>query len=77
MQKQMGWQLMLDSHTYIEKDGQKIGLLGVENWSTHLRFPKYGSLEKAINGFNLHLSIFYLAMILRIGRLKYSQNIHT
>lgn len=52
MQKQMGWQLMLDSHTYIEKDGQKIGLLGVENWSTHLRFPKYGSLEKAINGFN-------------------------
>lgn len=49
--KKLGWNLMLDEHTRIEKDGQHLGLIGVQNWSTHLRFPKYGSMKKATAGF--------------------------
>lgn len=49
--KQLGWKLLLDEHTRIEKDGQHLGLIGVQNWSTHLRFPKYGSMEKATTNF--------------------------
>lgn len=44
---ELGWKLLLDEHTYIENGNDKIGLIGVQNWSTHLRFPKYGSMEKA------------------------------
>lgn len=58
---EMGWNLMLDSHQYLENQGQKIGLIGVQNWSTHMRFPKYGDLHKATKdfepqGFNILLS---------------------
>lgn len=44
---QMGWKLMLDEHDYINLNGDKIGLIGIQNWSSHLRFPKYGSMQKA------------------------------
>ncbi|MBL7866193.1 MAG: metallophosphoesterase, partial [Cyclobacteriaceae bacterium] len=59
--QQMGWQLLLDDYTYIENDGHQIGLIGVQNWSTHLRFPKYGNLQKATanykpTAFNILLS---------------------
>jgi predicted MPP superfamily phosphohydrolase len=57
----MGWNLLLDEHRHIEKDGQKISLIGVQNYSVHMRFPKYGSLPKATEGidyssFNILLS---------------------
>lgn len=45
--KDMGWRLLLDEHEHIEKDGEKITVIGVQNWSANLRFPKYGSLSKA------------------------------
>ncbi|CAN5503496.1 metallophosphoesterase [soil metagenome] len=48
--KDMGWDILLDEHRIIEKNGQSIGLIGVQNWSMHLRFPKYGSMEKATKG---------------------------
>lgn len=48
----IGWKLMMDEHQYIEKDGAKIGLLGVQNWSSHKRFPRYGDLQKATTNFN-------------------------
>jgi len=47
----IGWNLLLDSHAYIEKDNQRIGVIGIQNWSAHLRFPKYGSMEKAVKNF--------------------------
>ena len=32
LQKQMGFDLLLDTHRYLEKEGQRVALLGVENW---------------------------------------------
>jgi predicted MPP superfamily phosphohydrolase len=44
--KQMGFDLLLDENRVIEKDGQKISLMGVENWG--LGFQSKGDLEKAL-----------------------------
>ncbi|WP_298779881.1 metallophosphoesterase [uncultured Polaribacter sp.] len=41
----IGFDLLLDEHRYLEKDGQKIALLGVENWGKG--FNQAGDLEKA------------------------------
>ena len=46
----MGWRLLWDEHVVIEKDGQQIGLIGIQNWSALGNFPKYGSLSKAYAG---------------------------
>lgn len=51
LQKQMGWQLLLNEYCYLERDGEKIALIGVENWG-HGRFSKYGDLNKAMEGVN-------------------------
>ena len=48
----MGWKLLLNEHVVIEKENEKIALLGVENWSNKARFPKYGDLAKAYSGTN-------------------------
>lgn len=45
-----GWRLLMNEHVPIEKDGQKIAVLGVENWGGNLRFPKYGKLDEAHAG---------------------------
>ncbi|MGA1544396.1 MAG: metallophosphoesterase [Saprospiraceae bacterium] len=45
--KQLGWDLLLNEHRIIEHQGENIGIIGVENYSVHPRFPKYGDLEKA------------------------------
>ena len=45
-----GWRLLMNENVPIEKNGQKIALLGVENWGGNLRFPKYGKLENAHAG---------------------------
>lgn len=49
LQAKMGFDLLLDSHRYIERDGEKIALIGVENWGRG-RFKKAGDLEKAKQG---------------------------
>ena len=46
--KNIGFDLLLDEHRYIEKDGQKIALLGVENWGKG--FNKAGDLKRAAAG---------------------------
>ena len=46
LQANMGFDLLLDSHRYLERDGEKIALLGVENWGRG-RFKKAGDLERA------------------------------
>jgi predicted MPP superfamily phosphohydrolase len=50
LQKQMGWKLLLNENVRIEKDGSFIQLIGIENWSAIGRFPKYGDMEKAMQG---------------------------
>ncbi|MFZ4543604.1 MAG: metallophosphoesterase [Saprospiraceae bacterium] len=44
----MGFRLLRNEHMKIEKDGQAIHLVGVENWGHG--FSKYGDFEKAIDG---------------------------
>lgn len=41
---------MMNEHVAIEKDGQKIALLGIENWGANMRFPKYGKMQDAYAG---------------------------
>lgn len=50
IQKQSGWNLLMNEHVAIEKDGQKIALLGIENWGGNLNFPRYGKLDNAHAG---------------------------
>lgn len=45
-----GWKLLMNEHVAIEKDGEKIALLGVENWGGRGWFPKYGKLPEAHKG---------------------------
>lgn len=46
----MGWRLLMNEHVALEKDGEKIALLGIENWSAKGNFPRYGDLSKAYEG---------------------------
>lgn len=45
--RQLGWDLLLNEHRTVQHNGENIGIIGVENYSAHPRFPKYGDLEKA------------------------------
>lgn len=46
----IGWNLLVNENHVLTIDGEELAILGVENWSAHRRFPKYGDLNKAING---------------------------
>ncbi|MBT8303505.1 MAG: metallophosphoesterase [Bacteroidia bacterium] len=46
IQKEMGFDLLLNESRFIEKDGQRIALVGVENWGKG-GFKKAGDLKKA------------------------------
>lgn len=46
---EMGWNLMLNENRFIEKNGERIALVGVENWGAG-GFKKAGDLEKAGEG---------------------------
>ncbi len=49
IQREMGWNLLLNESRYIEKNGQKIALVGVENWGLN-GFKQSGDLNKACAG---------------------------
>lgn len=48
--KDMGWNLLRNEHVIINKNNQKIGIVGVENWGDRGRFQKYGDVDKATKG---------------------------
>ena len=48
--KEAGWNLLLNESHILEKSGDKLAIVGVENWSALMRFPKYGDLNKAMAG---------------------------
>ena len=50
LQGEMGWRLLMNEHVALEKDGQQIALIGIENWSAKARFPKHGRLDEAYAG---------------------------
>jgi hypothetical protein len=39
----IGWTLLNDTSHTIERGGDKIAVLGVQNWSSHANFPKHGN----------------------------------
>jgi len=43
----MGWRLLMNEHVVLDKKGEKIALLGIENWGAKARFPKYGKMDLA------------------------------
>lgn len=44
----LGYRLLLDEHVELEKNGQKISLIGVQNWGRG--FIQIGNLDKALSG---------------------------
>ncbi|HET8886381.1 MAG TPA: metallophosphoesterase, partial [Salinimicrobium sp.] len=44
--KNLGWNLLLNESRFIERDGQRIALIGVENWGIG-GFKKAGDIDKA------------------------------
>jgi predicted MPP superfamily phosphohydrolase len=46
----LGWRLLMNEHVAIEKNGEHIALLGIENWSNKARFPKHGRMDLAHPG---------------------------
>ena len=47
--KHMGYDILMNEHRIVEQGGEKIAILGIENWGTG-RFPKYGKLNEAYAG---------------------------
>jgi predicted MPP superfamily phosphohydrolase len=50
IQKEMGWRLLMNEHVALERGGDQIALIGIENWSAKARFPKYGKMNEAYPG---------------------------
>ncbi len=47
----MGYQLLMNNHQILEQGGEKIAILGNENWGGR-GFTKYGKLDQAYQGIN-------------------------
>lgn len=43
--KEMGWDILLNEHRYVEVDGERLAIMGVENWGAR-GFAKYGDLNE-------------------------------
>jgi len=52
IQKEMGYDLLLNESRFLEKNGQRIALVGVENWGKG-GFKKAGDLKKASQNINI------------------------
>jgi len=50
LQADMGWRLLMNEHVVLEREGQEIALIGIENWSAKARFPKHGKMWEAYPG---------------------------
>lgn len=48
IQGNMGWKLLKNEHEILEIDGERLGIIGVENWGAAHNFPKYGNLLEAM-----------------------------
>ena len=48
--KELGWDLLMDEHRILERDGKKLAIIGVQYIGHSLRFGKYGNLQKAYKG---------------------------
>jgi len=48
--QELGWRLLMNEHVVLEKNGEEIALIGIENWSNKARFPKHGRMDLAYPG---------------------------
>ena len=48
--QQLGWRLLMNEHVVLRKNDEAIALVGIENWSSKARFPKYGRMDLAYPG---------------------------
>ncbi|MCO6495114.1 MAG: metallophosphoesterase [Bacteroidetes bacterium] len=48
-QAEMGWKMLNNTSIMLQKGGESIEIVGVENWSAKPNFPKYGDLSKALS----------------------------
>jgi uncharacterized protein len=46
----LGWRLLMNENVILEKNNERLALIGIENWSAKGNFPKYGKMEKAYPG---------------------------
>jgi uncharacterized protein len=46
----LGWKLLRNTNHIVEIDGERIAIIGVENWGSLRRFQKFGDLQKALQG---------------------------
>ena len=47
---EIDWKLLRNQHEVFESEGEKLALIGVENWSSNARFPKLGNINEALHG---------------------------
>lgn len=47
---EIGWRLLINENVTVTKAGQQLAIIGVENWSARMNFPRYGNLAKAYAG---------------------------
>jgi predicted MPP superfamily phosphohydrolase len=59
--EQMGWRLLMNEHVHIEREGEKIVVAGVENWSARQRFQSYGRLQPALHGIGDNSTVLLLS----------------
>ncbi|MCS6809628.1 MAG: metallophosphoesterase, partial [Bacteroidota bacterium] len=50
LQQDCGWQLLMNDHAILERNGDYLAILGVEHWGTAMNFPKRGNLAQAYKG---------------------------
>ena len=50
LERQMGWQLLLNEHQTIRRDSDSIVIAGMENWGTLKRMPRLGDVKKTMAG---------------------------
>jgi predicted MPP superfamily phosphohydrolase len=46
----MGWRLLMNEHVLLERNGENIAVVGIENWGAKAHFPKYGDMKQAYAG---------------------------
>lgn len=52
---ELGWKLLLDEHIYLDRNGEKIAIIGVQNWGAG--FHQIGDLNKAYEGVDAPVKI--------------------
>ncbi len=48
--EQLGWDLLMNENRVLEKEGQRLAIIGVENWGDLRWMPREANLDKALEG---------------------------